>query len=102
MYRIAFPTAGGPKNCPVEGCPGRAAKRTEMRVQFLPGHVRDIVVILEEENLSRPWFPRCDMLVPCCSLNKRHTATDQCARGAEWKQSRMVEEELREILERAF
>ena len=22
-YRIAFPTKGGPRCCPVEGCPGR-------------------------------------------------------------------------------
>ena len=35
-YRMAFLTAGGPRNCPVEGCPGRAAMRTEMQVQFSP------------------------------------------------------------------
>ena len=47
-YRMVFPTAGGMRNCPVEGCPGRAATRTTMRVKFLHRHVRDTVVILEE------------------------------------------------------
>ena len=25
-YRIEFPTKGGPRGCPVEGCPGRAGR----------------------------------------------------------------------------
>ena len=42
------------------------------------------------------------MLVPWRTLNRRHPATAQCARGAERKMRRLVEEELREITERAF
>ena len=47
-YRIEFPTKGGTRECPVEGCPGRAGTRTAMRVHFWCRHVRDIVIILEE------------------------------------------------------
>ena len=52
-YRMEFPK-GGAKNCPVEGCPGRAGTRTAMRVHFWRRHVRDTVIILEEGNLPHP------------------------------------------------
>ena len=52
-YRIEFPK-GGAKACPVEGCPGRAGKRTVMQVHFWRRNVRDIVIILEEGNLPHP------------------------------------------------
>ena len=55
-YRIEFPK-GGMKECPVEGCPGRAGTRTAMRVHFWRRHVRDVVIILEEENLPHPRCP---------------------------------------------
>ena len=42
------------------------------------------------------------MLVPWRALNGRHLATTQCARGAERKRRWIAEEELQEILERAF
>ena len=35
-------------------------------------------------------------------MKGRHLATAQCARGSERKRNRLVEEELQEILERAF
>ena len=75
-----FPAKGGPRSCPVEGCPGQVAKRTAMRVNFLHRHVLNIVVILEEVNLPHPRFSRCDMLVPRRDLNGKHPATAQCAR----------------------
>ena len=49
--RMAFPTNAVPRPCPVEGCSGRAATRTAMRVHFWHRHVWDTVVILEEGNL---------------------------------------------------
>ena len=63
-YRIEFPTKGGTRECPVQGCPGRAGMRTAMRVHFWRRHVRDDVIILEEGNLLHPRCSRCDMLVP--------------------------------------
>ena len=80
-YRMASPTAGGLRNCPVEGCPGRAVMWTAMRVNFIHRNVQDNVVILEEGNLPHPRCPQCDMLVPWRALNMRHLATAQCARG---------------------
>ena len=73
-----------------------------MMLHFLHRYVWDTVVILEEGNLPHPWCPRCDMLVPWSTLNERHIATAQCARGEERKQLRLAEEELRESSKRAF
>ena len=56
-YHMAFPTKGGPRSCPVEGCPGRSGTRTEMRMHFFNRDVRDIVIILEEVNLLHPQCP---------------------------------------------
>ena len=38
---------GVKKECPVDGCPGRAGTRTVMRVRFWRRHVRDVMIILE-------------------------------------------------------
>ena len=46
-YRIDFLSKGGLRSCPVEGYPGRAATRMEMRVHFMHRHFLDTVVILE-------------------------------------------------------
>ena len=64
MYRLALPTKGGSRSCPVEGCPGRTGTRTVMWMHFCSRHVRDIVIILEEGNLPHPRCSRCDMLIP--------------------------------------
>ena len=47
-YWMSFPKKGGPRTCPVEGCPGKMATRTAMRVHFVHRHVLDTVVMLEE------------------------------------------------------
>ena len=69
-----------------------------MRVHFLHRHVLDTVVILEDVNLPHPRCPKCDMLVPCRTLNGRQPATVKCARGAERKRRRLAEEEFRESM----
>ena len=42
------------------------------------------------------------MLVPRQTLNGRHPAMAQCARGAEWKSWQLAEGETRESSERTF
>ena len=101
-YCMAFLAKGVPRSFPVEGCIGRAATRMAMWVNFIHWRVLDTVVILEEGNLPHPRCPRCNLLFPWRSLNRRHPATAQCARGAERNRWRLAEEELREITERAF
>ena len=101
-YRLAFPTKGGLMSCPVEGCPGRAGTRTAMRINLCSRHVQDIVIILEDGNLTHPRCSQCDMLVPWGALNGRHHATTLCRKGAERKRRRILEEELRDSTERAF
>ena len=101
-YRMSSPTKGGPRRCPVEGCPGALATRTAMRVHFVHRHVQDTVVMLEEGKLPHPRCPRCDMQVPRKALNGRQLGTAQCAKGAERKRRRLAETEMMENLERAF
>ena len=93
---------GGTKECPVEGCPGRAGTRTVMRVHFCRRHVRDVVIILERGNLPHPRCQRCNMLVPWRSLNGRHKSTAMCRSGAEKKRRRLAEAEVRYSAEMAF
>ena len=73
-----------------------------MRVHFFHQNVHDTVIILEEGNLSHPRCPRCNIMVTWRAINRTHLVTAQCARGKERKRRRLVEEELREISERAF
>ena len=101
-YLMLFPSAVGPRECPAEEYRGRAMTRTAMIVNFLHIHVQETVIILEEGNLSHPWCPQCDILVPCKALNGWHTTTTQCAKGEESERHRLVEEEIRESAARAF
>ena len=101
-YWIEFPTEGGTKECPVEGCPGRSRMRTAMRVHLWRRHLRDVVIILEEGNLPHPRCSRCDMLVPWRSLNGIHKSTAMCRSGAERKRRQLAETEIRESTEMDF
>ena len=101
-YRIDFLTKGGPRGCPVEGFPGRAGTRAEMKMHLCNWHVREILIILEEGNLPHPRCSRCDMLVPWRALNGKHHDTAMCRSGAEQKRRRMAEIELGESTEMAF
>ena len=101
-YRMSFPEKGGPRKCPVEGCPEKLATRKTMRVHFVHPHVLNTVVMLEEENLPHPRCVRCDMQVPRRALNGRHPGTVQCVKEAKRKRRRLAETETRENLERDF
>ena len=68
-----------------------------MQVHFLHRHVLDTVVIQEEEKPPHPRCTQCNIMVPKRSLNGRHPAADQCARGEEQKRRRLAETEMREI-----
>ena len=70
---MSFPEKGGPRRCPVEGCPGQLATRTAMRVHFMHRHVLDTVVMLEEGN--SPHLARCNMPVHRRALNGIHLGT---------------------------
>ena len=60
------------------------------------------MVVFEEGNLSNPQPPCYDMLVTWKAFNGRHTTTAQCAKGAEQKRRRLVEEGNRESMARAL
>ena len=101
-FRMTFLAKGGLQNCPVEGCPGQVATRTEMWVHFLHRHVLDTVVIMKEGNFPHPRCAQYDMLVPQRYLIGRHPITAHCARGAERKRRRLAEAETRDISEQDF
>ena len=54
VYRMSFLTKGGPRRCPMEGCPWKQGTRTSMRVHFVHRHVLDTMVMLEEGNFPPP------------------------------------------------
>ena len=64
MYRMSFLSAEVPQNFPVEGCRGWAETTAEIRVHLLHRHIRDTMVILEDENLPYPLLPHCYIMVP--------------------------------------
>ena len=99
MYFLA---QGGPRTCPVEGCPGKIATRTAMRVHFVHRHVLDIMVMLEEGNSPHPRCAKCDMQGLWKALNGHHPGTVQCAKEMERNIRRLAETETRENSERAF
>ena len=80
-YRMSFPTKGGTRRCPVEGCLGALATRTEMWVHFVHRNVQDTVVMMEEGNLPHPRCPQCDMQVPRKALNGRHLGAANVQKG---------------------
>ena len=101
-YWISFPAKVGPRTCPVEGCPGKMAMTTAMRVHFVHWYVLKTMVMMEEGNFPHLWCAKCDMQVPQKALNGRHLGTVQCAKRAERKRRRLAETKTRENLERSF
>ena len=102
MYKMNFPTKGGRRQCPVEGCPGVSETRAAMRVHFVHRHVHETVVILEEGNIPLPRCPRCDLQVSMKALKGRYLETNQCKKGAERKQWRIAAAEVETTPEKAF
>ena len=92
---MSFPTKGGPRRCPIEGCSGALVTRTTIRVHCVHRHVQDTVVMLEEGNFPHPRCARFYMKVPRKALNGRHLGTAQCEKGAEQKRRRLAETETR-------
>ena len=82
---MSFPAKGGPRQCPLEGCPGTLATRMSMRMHFVHRHIHDTVVMLEEGNLPLPRCPRCNLQVTRKALNGRHPGTLHCKKGSERK-----------------
>ena len=94
-FQYDLPDKGRPAELPGGGMPGPSGDKDRMRVHFLLWHVLDTVMILEEGNFSHPQRARYDILVPRRALNGRHLATENCARGEEWKRRRLTEAETR-------
>ena len=102
MYRMSFLSAEVPRNGPVEGCRGRASTRSALGVNFLHRHIRETMLILEDDNLPYPLCPPFYIMLPLTSLNGKNTTIAQCTKGSEQKRRRLMAEDLREITARTF
>ena len=80
----------------MEGCPGKMATRTAMRVNFVHRHVLDTVVMLEKGKPPHPRCAKCNMKIPRRELNGHHPGTTQCEKGVERRRRRLAETETRE------
>ena len=102
QYWVSFPTILDGLRCPVEGCQGTAASRTNLRVHFAHKHPRDSIVIMGEGKQSHPWCPQCGMFVPQEALNWAHPTSAMCRIGKERKSLRLVAEDTDEQMGRIF
>ena len=51
MYWVSFLSGEVPRKFPIKECRGQAATRAALRLNFLHRHIRDTMVILEDDNL---------------------------------------------------
>ena len=90
---ISFARAAREVAGSMEGFLGRVSSRTNLRVHFVRRNMWDTIRVLEEGNRPHPCCPRCDMFLPWWYMNGIHPSVVMCARGAESKIRRLVEEE---------
>ena len=76
--------------------------RTNLQIQFLHYHMRDMIVIMEEGNYNHPRLHACNRFVTWEALSHRHPTTSLCMWVAEWKLRRLEEEEDREGSKASF
>ena len=65
-------------------------------------HVQDIIIILEEGNLSHPRCTNCDIFVPWRALNGRHKSKEMCRSRVDRKRRGLADAEVRDSTEMAF
>jgi hypothetical protein len=79
-YTVFSPTYNMPLACPVPGCTGRGARRSNLRYHFHYRHPFDYITIDPEGHL--PKCPDCGMQVP---ITQRHRNSAKCRQGKERK-----------------
>ena len=101
-YRVSFPRFLTKIACPVEGCPGAASSRGNLRGHFARRHPQDSLTILEEGNNPLPKCERCGMHVPYRALNSSHLNSATCREGTDRARRRRVLQEVRRAREVVF
>ena len=102
QYRISFPRFVKRAQCPVEGCPGSATTRLNLRRHFAFRHPRDTLCILEEGTAPLPRCERCWMHCHPSSLSSGHFNTAICREGAARVRQRLAVEDSRRAREQLF
>ena len=102
MYKMNFPTKGGRRQCPVEGCPGVSETRRRCGGTSCTGTSTTPWSYWRSATSPYHGAPRCDLQVSRKELNGRHLETNQCKTGAERKQQRLAAAEVETTSEKAF
>jgi len=101
-HRISFPRYVSKVACPVEGCPGTATTRSNLRKHFAHRHFHDSLVILEEGSRPLPKCELCGMHVPRMALAAGHHRSQLCRDGAQRVRQRNAAEDARLAREVVF
>jgi exonuclease III len=102
-YRVSFPATISKVGCPVDGCPGAANTRNNLRRHFARRHFQDSLCILEEGIHPLPKCERCGMHVSHMRLNNGgHFNTAYCREGAARVRQRHALSESRRAREVVF
>ena len=97
-----LPDRWGTAELPSQGVSGTGSDVDGDAGSFLPLESPGCRHNLEGGKPPHTQCPLCDILVPWSTLNGRHLATAQCDKGEERNRRCLVEEELRESLDRSF
>jgi hypothetical protein len=98
-YLVSFPKTVTSIDCPIEGCPGKATSRANLRAHFMHRHVKDTLIILDEGSFPHPRCEYCDMFVPRPAVYTTHPNTAMCKNGADRKRQRLAVAESRQAKE---
>ena len=89
-YTVSMPLwASGQRHaCPVEGCPGHASSRGNMRKHFRDRHPNDLVIIPEEGTEPFPQCDRCGLQVSPHAVRMGHLGSAMCLQGQQLRRRR--------------
>jgi hypothetical protein len=83
-YQASFPKGTRHSQiCPVPNCLGHFKSPLGLRTHFMTRHPNDKIRIAEEGGQPLTQCTKCGMHVPYTALNKNHTDSRLCKRGAE-------------------
>jgi len=101
-FRVSFPSGVRKIGCPIEGCPGTATSRDNLRSHFAYRHPDDTLCILEEGSVPYPKCGLCGMHVSPFAQAQGHRNTARCQSGAARRRQREAIQEARRAREVIF
>jgi hypothetical protein len=99
-FKVSLPLYCKSRARPLQGCPGKANTRGNLRHHFMYKHPHDETLIEKEGPI--PQRNKCDMFVPHSALANWHQHTLLCKQGIELKHKRGVAEETQQAKKLIF